>query len=151
MRSLVVALLGLLSWAWPLSAKPPLSNTQLKQQVFETEKAFAATMAARDFKGFTAFIAAEAVFLSDQGPLRGREAVCRHWQRFFEKPTVPFSWAPETVEVLASGTLALSTGPVYDPTGKRVATFSSIWRLESDHQWRIVFDKGDPFSAEPRP
>ena len=30
----------------------------------------------------------------------------------------PFSWQPETVEVLASGTLAISSGPVKDTNGK---------------------------------
>jgi len=48
------------------------------------------------------------------------------------------------VEVLDSGTLALSTGPVHDPGGKRIGTFSSIWRREADGSWRIVFDKGCP-------
>ena len=41
-----------------------------------------------------------------------------------------------------SGTLALSTGPVRDPAGSVVATFTSIWRREAG-RWRIVFDKGN--------
>jgi hypothetical protein len=32
---------------------------------------------------------------------------------------------------------------VYDPGGKLVATFTSIWRLEAPGVWRIVFDKGN--------
>ncbi len=44
--------------------------------------------------------------------------------------------------VLDSGELALSTGPVYDPAGKQVATFNSIWRREPDGSWLIIFDKG---------
>ena len=63
-------------------------------------------------------------------------------KRFYEKPDAPFSWAPEQVEVLESGTLALSSGPVWDPKGKQFATFTSIWRLEAPGVWRIVFDKG---------
>jgi hypothetical protein len=47
------------------------------------------------------------------------------------------------VEVLPSGTLALSSGPVRDPSGKVTARFSSIWRLEAPGQWRIIFDKGE--------
>jgi ketosteroid isomerase-like protein len=46
--------------------------------------------------------------------------------------------------VLASGTLALSSGPVYDPDGKRAGTFNSTWRKEADGRWRVVFDKGCP-------
>ena len=44
--------------------------------------------------------------------------------------------------MLDSGTLALSSGPVHDPQGKLVGTFSSIWRLQAPGQWKIVFDKG---------
>ena len=29
-----------------------------------------------------------------------------------------------------------------DPKGEVIATFSSIWRLEGDGAWRIVFDHG---------
>lgn len=65
------------------------------------------------------------------------------WKRFYEKPEAPFSWEPETVQVLDSGTLALSSGPVRDPNGKHFATFSSIWRLEAPGVWHVIFDKGN--------
>ena len=38
---------------------------------------------------------------------------------------------------------ASSSGPVFDPSGKQIATFSSIWRLEAPGVWRIIFDKGN--------
>jgi ketosteroid isomerase-like protein len=57
--------------------------------------------------------------------------------------------APERVEVLDSGQLALSTGSVRDPKGKRIGTFTSIWRKEAGGQWHILFDKGDPASDKP--
>ena len=63
--------------------------------------------------------------------------------QLYEGPTAPFSWEPQTVEVLDSGTLALSSGPVYDPKGKNFATFTSIWRLEAPGTWKIIFDKGN--------
>jgi ketosteroid isomerase-like protein len=53
------------------------------------------------------------------------------------------------VEVLASGQLALSTGPVRDSKGKVIGTFTSIWRLEAPGKWRIVFDKGSPVCDKP--
>jgi ketosteroid isomerase-like protein len=39
-------------------------------------------------------------------------------------------------------TLALSSGPVRDASGRRVGTFNSVWRREGDGRWRVVFDKG---------
>ena len=114
----------------------------LERAVRDTESAFARTMADRDHAAFTRFLSAETVFFAGSRALRGRDAVASAWKPFYEGPAAPFSWAPETVEVLDSGQLALSSGPVHDPAGKRIATFTSIWRQEAPGVWRIVFDKG---------
>ena len=114
----------------------------LKQQVMETERAFAKTMADRDHAAFASFLADETVFFAGDTPLRGKAAVAAAWQPYYEQPEAPFSWEPEIVEVLDSGRLALSSGPVYGAGGNRVATFNSVWRLEDGGEWRIVFDKG---------
>ena len=101
-------------------------------------------MADRDHAAFVSFLAEETVFFSGKGPLRGKKAVADAWKAFYEGAKAPFSWEPDAVEVLDSGRLALSSGPVHDPDGKRVGTFNSVWRREADGQWRIVFDKGCP-------
>ena len=128
------------------AASPASCETleELATQVRAAETAFAATMAARDSDSFATFVADEALFFGGRGVLRGRAAVAAGWRRFFEGPAAPFSWAPETVEVLDSGTLALSSGPVLNPEGKQIGIFNSIWRLEADGRWRVVFDKGCP-------
>jgi len=124
-------------------ASQQLNRTDLHQQVVDTERAFAKTMADRDHAGFTAFISEEAVFFSGPSPLRGRQQVAEWWRRYYEKPEPPFSWEPEQVEVLDSGSLALSSGPVRDSKGKLIGRFTSIWRLEAPGVWRIIFDKGN--------
>ena len=120
------------------------SPGELQRQVTEAERGFAKSMADRDHRAFSSFLADEAVFIGETRTRRGKEQVAEGWQPFFEGPQAPFSWEPERVEVLDSGTLALSTGPVHDPRGQRVGTFSSVWRREADGHWRIVFDKGCP-------
>jgi ketosteroid isomerase-like protein len=114
----------------------------LRAEVFATERAFAQSMADRDHAAFVAHLSEEAVFFSGDAVLRGKQAVAAAWQRFYDAPQAPFSWSPATVEVLDSGTLALSSGPVLDPQGQCIATFTSIWRREAPGVWRIVFDKG---------
>ncbi len=114
----------------------------LRQQVFEAERAFARTMADRDHRAFASFVADEAVFFGEPAPLRGKQQVVDWWARYYTGPAAPFSWEPQEVEVLDSGTLALSSGPVRDAQGKVVARFSSIWRREAPGTWRVVFDKG---------
>lgn len=117
------------------------SNEVLREQVRRTEIAFAKTMADRDLAGFSSFLAEETVFFSPKAT-HGRKAVTEGWARFYQGPKAPFSWAPAEVEVLASGNLAISSGPVFDPDGKPFAQFMSIWRQESPGVWKIIFDKG---------
>lgn len=116
--------------------------TGVQEQVANVERAFAATMKARDHAAFVAFLSDEAVFSGGTQPLRGKQAVADEWKKFFAKPDAPFSWEPDEVEVLASGTLAKTSGPVRGPDGKLIARFSSVWRLEAPNTWRIVFDGG---------
>lgn len=111
--------------------------------VRSAESAFADTMARRDFADFGAFVSREAVFFAGPKPLRGKEAVLVAWKGYFDGVSAPFSWKPEIVEVLESGKLALSSGPVVAPDGKLIGRYNSIWRLEDDGKWRVVFDRGE--------
>ncbi len=122
---------------------PTAAPGDAKQQVIATELAFAKTMADRDHAAFANFLSDEVIFATGPNPLRGKAAVAEGWRRYFDKPAAPFSWAPEQVEVLPSGNLALSTGPVHAPDGKLIGRFTSIWRLEAPNTWRIVFDQGN--------
>ncbi len=125
---------------------PPMpTNAELARQVADTERAFARTMAERDHGAFGVFIADEAVFFTGPQPLRGKAAVVAAWKRFYERADPPFSWEPADVEVLESGILAISSGPVRNAQGRQIATFTSIWRQEAPGVWRIVFDKGNEF------
>jgi len=125
---------------------------ELAAQVRDTEIAFAKTMADRNHAAFVGFLADDTVFFGRANSVRrGRAAVAEAWKPFFEGPQAPFSWAPERVEVLDSGDLALSTGPVLDEAGNNIGTFSSVWRRERDNRWCIVFDKGCPPCAPPNP
>jgi len=128
---------------FPLALLAQNSTAELQKQVREREQAFAKTMADRDHAAFTSFVSEEAIFMG-RIALRGRAAVAEGWKRFFEGPNAPFSWEPERVEVIDSGTLAISSGPVRDPSGKRISTFNSTWRREPDGQWRVVLDIGCP-------
>jgi len=145
------ALVGVvLAWAVTLSAAEPETKlapdpVALAAQVRDAERAFAKTMADRDHDAFGTFVAEEAVFFGGKDVvLRGRASVMKGWEPLYEGEQAPFSWEPEQVEVLDSGGLALSSGPVRDPQGNQVGTFSSIWRREADGMWRVIFDKGCP-------
>ena len=136
---------AVLAFSMPAVAKDAAnpSLAELAEQVRATEIAFAKTLADRDVKTFTSMIAPDVIWLGDK-PYHGPAEVVASWKQFFEGPTAPFSWAPEIVEVQEGGKLALSTGPVFNPEGKRVATYTSIWRREKSGKWLIIFDRGCP-------
>lgn len=110
------------------------------------ERAFAKSMADRNLSAFETFIDDEAIFIAGDGVAsRGRAAVVAQWAQFFEGDEAPFSWEPEIVEVLDSGYLALSTGPVRGPDGQILAYYQSTWRKNQAGQWKVVFDRGQRY------
>lgn len=133
--------------ATSLACVPALAQTTdeqvsaATQEVIKIEKAFAQTLASRDFKAFSQFIAEDAVFFTGKKVLRGKQAILDGWEHFFEDTIAPFSWIPDEVEALLSGELASSSGPVYDAKGQQIARYVSIWRKQGG-RWQIVLDRG---------
>ena len=124
-----------------VTSQPLPTYEETRNQVLETEAAFAKTMADRDLLAFSTFIADNAIFYAGEDALRGKQEIVSAWSRFFTDPGAPFSWEPATVEVLESGRLAHSVGPVRDPNGSVIGEFASIWRYKNG-AWKIIFDRG---------
>lgn len=141
-RHLLLAAASLLLGACASVPRPVTDLDQRRKEVEATERAFARTMAARDHAGFVSFLAEDTVFFSGPTPLRGRQAVADWWKKLYTQPAAPFTWAPDKVEILDSGELAMSTGPVHDPKGKLVGRFTSVWRRQGPGEWKIIFDNG---------
>lgn len=144
MKNIAAAAVCLSILASCATVSPPalVTGEAAREQVAATERAFARTMADRDLQAFGSFLSDETVFFSGPKPLHGKQAVIDFWSRFYKEKAAPFSWEPKMVEVLQSGALGLSSGPVYDPEGKLFACYSSIWRQEAPGVWKIVFDRG---------
>jgi pimeloyl-ACP methyl ester carboxylesterase/ketosteroid isomerase-like protein len=132
-----VRLLAILLLTVPLLADPATD-------VADTERAFARAFADRDKAKFFSFVADDATFLSQGTTLVGKARVVEVWSRFFEGPAAPFAWTPDRVSLSADGTLALSSGPVFDPDGNHSGSFQSTWRKQADGTWKVVFDGSGP-------
>jgi ketosteroid isomerase-like protein len=137
-----ILLTGFASAALAATLASQTPSAALQRQVFAAESSFAASMAERNLAAFAFQVSPEAIFFGDTTVLRGKEEVLARWRGFFTDANAPFSWKPDVIEVLSSGRLALSSGPVFDPDGKKVGSFTSIWRREQDGRWKIIFDKG---------
>ena len=142
LRTVIPLIAGFALAATLTASAENLDLAELAQQVRNTEQAFAHSMAERDFDAFVSFLASETVFFSGETVLRGEKQVAEAWKPYFDTEEAPFSWEPTMVEVLDSGKLALSSGPVRNPGGQCIGTFTSIWRLETEGKWKIIFDKG---------
>lgn len=121
------------------------------------EIGFSKSAEQRDMNAFRAFIDADARFVSNS-TLRGVDNIVEAWSVFFADDGPTIKWRPQIVEVLENGRLALSRGPYRvnskDAEGNPVenwGTFNSVWRLNDDGQWRVVFDAGSPAADEPAP
>ena len=123
----------------PRAAETPAASLE---DVMAVERAFARTMADRDFAAFAAFIDEEAEFLNGGRPLHGKAAVLEFWKKQYEGAEAPFSWAPDRAVIVASGTLAATEGPVHDAQGKLISRFYSTWRRDAAGAWKVVFDNG---------
>lgn len=140
LRKLCIAAISMLLFGCALPATQ--THEQLVSEVTAAEIAFAKTMVDRDHTAFMRFVAEDAIFLNGGKPLRGKAAISNHWKRFYTSATPPFAWRPDLVEVIPTGALAQSVGPVAEPGGKVVSRFYSTWRRDADGQWRVVFDDG---------
>lgn len=128
---------------------------ELSDEVRCREIGFSQSTENRDMQAFRSFIDADTRFVSNS-ILRGVDSVADAWSVFFEEEGPTIKWRPEVVEVLENGTLALSRGPFrvvsQDADGNVVeswGTFNSVWRVNDDGQWRVVFDAGSPAESAP--
>ena len=137
LKSFCAVLGAALFLTFPVFAADPVD------EVRRAEVAFAKAFADRDAAKFFSFVADDATFLGGRTS-SGRKAIVDSWSRFFEGPVAPFSWGPERVSVDATGTLGLSTGPVFDPDGKHSGTYISTWTKQKDGAGKILFDSGGP-------
>jgi len=104
----------------------------------------------RDPARFATFIDADARFVGST-VTRGIGAIVEAWGAYLAPDGPTIIWRPQFVEVLDDGRLALTRGPYRvrsvaedGSITERWGTFNSVWRLNTDGQWRIVFDAGTP-------
>jgi len=127
-------------------ATPALAD--LEQEVRCREVGFSQSVEKQDRELFASFIDPDARFVGNKVD-RSREAIAEAWAVFFTGDLPLIKWRPQIVEVLDSGNLALSRGPyrIIDEDEKGESreawgTYNSVWRLNADGEWLVVFDAG---------
>jgi ketosteroid isomerase-like protein len=120
-----------------------------------SEIGFSLAAEQRDADRFASFIDTDARFVGTS-VRRGVEAIVSDWAAFFEFGGPSIKWRPQFVEVLEDGRLALTRGPYRVASlaedgaiVERWGTFNSVWRLNADGKWRVVFDAGSTAGDPP--
>ena len=127
----------------------------IEEEVRCREVGFAKALAAKDIEAFKSHIDADARFFGN-AIRRKPDGIAHAWRNYFKEDGPSIVWRPQYTEVLDSGTLAMTRGPyryrdtnddgsLYESWGH----FNSVWRLNDDGVWRVVFDAGDPSAGEP--
>jgi ketosteroid isomerase-like protein len=121
---------------------PGLPTNDAERSLWASEQAFADSFAARDPEKFASFLDEQAIFLGRRR-LHGKAEVREVWAKMMTTgPAPPFSWRP--TRAMVAGDVGMTSGPVYDPQGKWVGAFTSVWRRQPDGSWKIVLDGGAP-------
>ncbi len=127
----------------------------LAEEVRCREIGFSKAAEKQSARRFASFIDADARFVSST-VTRGPDEVTEAWTVFFTGDSPTIKWRPQIVEVLEDGKLALSRGPYRviskDEDGNETehwGTFNSVWRLQADGGWKVVFDAGSAAAQPP--
>ena len=134
-------------------AAPALAD--LTDDVRCREIGFSKSIETRDMELFRTFLDGDARFVGGN-VRRGPDEIVAGWSTYEPEDGPKLKWRPRVVEVLVDGQLALSRGPYRytekNEEGEEVdnwGTFNSVWRMNDDGEWRVVFDAGSPASKPP--
>jgi len=126
-----------------------------KNDVRCREIAFSQSVENKNIEAFKSHLDDDARFVG-RSVMSGPEAITEAWKVFFADEGPAIKWRPQFVEVLEDETLALTRGPFQmiskDANGNPVeqwGTFNSVWRMNADGEWRVVFDAGSSASDPP--
>jgi ketosteroid isomerase-like protein len=132
-----------------------MAMADLTDDVRCREIGFSKSIESRDMDSFRSFLDDDARFVGDS-VRRGPDEITEGWSVYGVDDGPTLKWRPQIVEVLEDGKLALSRGPYKytqkDEEGKEVdfwGTFNTIWRLQDDGSWKVVFDAGSPAAKPP--
>ena len=104
------------------------------------EIGFSVAAESRDAAAFKAFIDDDARFVG-RSVARGPEAIAEAWTPFLTEGGPEIKWRPEFIEVIDTG----DNGESVEKWG----TFNSVWRLQDDGRWKVVFDAGSASDETP--
>jgi uncharacterized protein (TIGR02246 family) len=152
-----LSVVALLSLAASLSAQQPpapKSSSGEAAKIRALEKAMMLAGEQKGAAGYLSFYAEGAVELPDgANALQGKAAIAKT-MGFLDDKNNRLTWAPQYVDVAASGDLAYTYGTYeFHSVGKdgkpavEYGKYATVWKKQKDGQWKVVLDTGNPSPA----
>jgi len=149
----VVALLSLANSLHAQSLAPKSSGGEAAK-IRALEHAMMIAGEEKGSAGYMWFYADDAVELpAGANALQGKAAIAKT-MGFLDDKNNRLTWAPQYVDVAASGDLAYTYGTYeFHSIGKdgkpavEYGKYATVWKKQNDGQWKVVLDTGNPSSA----
>lgn len=132
-----------------------------RESLYRAEERFVRSTAAKGLDGFLEWFSDTAAVLPQRRPIViGKEAIRRHYEPMFAVQGFRWEWAPLRAEVALSGDMGYTWGAytvhTVDGNGQeqtRRGKYASVWRKQSDGEWRVVtsVDAEDVEEPQPKP
>lgn len=122
------------------------------ESLIQAEKNFAAYSVAHNTKeAFEKFIDSASIMFEKGNPVLAKD----YWAKR-QKNSGVLNWYPQYAEIAASGDFGYTTGPwTYQPAinDSIVARgqYSTIWRINSNGEWKFILDLGNEDTPVPQP
>ena len=143
------AIIGLISLlAFLTACQQPVNKEKIKQEIFQTEKAFEKMCAEEGMQEAFYFFADDSAVIKRQNDtlITGKENI----KDYYSNPAFKMAnvtWTPDFIDVSESGDMAYSYGKylwvIWNAEGDTAefeGVFQTIWKRQPDGKWKYVWD-----------
>jgi len=130
------------------ACQQPINKEKVKQEIFQTEKAFEKMSSEEGIQNAFYFFAADSAVIKRQNDtlIIGKENI----KDYYSNPAFKMAkvtWTPDFIDVSQSGDMAYSYGKylwviwnVTSDTAEFEGVFQTVWKRQEDGKWKYVWD-----------
>ena len=142
----IIALIFLLTFL--TACQQPINKEKVKQEIFQTEKAFEKMSSEEGIQNAFYFFAADSAVIKRQNDtlIIGKENI----KDYYSNPAFKMAkvtWTPDFIDVSESGDMAYSYGKYLwviwnaeSDTAEFEGVFQTVWKRQEDGKWKYVWD-----------
>jgi ketosteroid isomerase-like protein len=142
----IIALISLLIFL--TACQQPINKEKVKQEIFQTEKAFEKMSSVEGIQNAFYFFAADSAVIKRQNDtlIIGKENI----KDYYSNPAFKMAkvtWTPDFIDVSESGDMAYSYGKylwvIWNADGDTAefeGVFQTVWKRQEDGKWKYVWD-----------